>query len=69
MECIILRFLGKMPRGRFEYTCTCGNYEITTINSNDKRFVCKICEMKIHIWEQENHWHLSLIKEGDGNYG
>ena len=64
----ILRFLCKMPRGRFEYTCgICGNYEVTHIPNDDKealhKFVCKNCGMIIHIWEQPEHWHITLTNE------
>lgn len=58
----ILRFLGKMPRGRFEYTCgICGNYEIVNIPKGiDKiTFNCK-CGATINIWEQTDHWHISI---------
>ena len=57
----IFRFLGKMSRGRFEYTCgICGNYEIVNIPDIDKvTFNCK-CGATIIIWEQTNHWHISI---------
>lgn len=61
---MIFRFLGKMPRGRFEYTCECGNYEITRI-SEDKsaaNFDCKKCGLLINLWEQNYHWHMSITK-------
>jgi predicted SprT family Zn-dependent metalloprotease len=65
---MILRFLGKMPRGRFEHTCTCGNYEITSIpkDKDDMIFSCKGCNARIHVWEQSDHWHIST-NGGDEN--
>ena len=58
----IFRFLGRMPRGRFEYMCDCGNYEITDI-PNDKDnadFNCIKCGSKISVWEQNTHWHATV---------
>jgi len=53
-----------MPRGRFEYTCTCGNYEITQIPTDKDvlatSFECKKCHATIRVWEQTHHWHLSV---------
>ena len=61
---LILRFLGRMPRGRFEYTCPCGNYEITQIPTDKDvlatSFECKKCHATIRVWEQTHHWHLSV---------
>lgn len=60
---LTFRFMGKMPIGRFEYTCnTCGNYEITRITEGKgtKSFACKKCGVSINIWEQSDHWHISI---------
>ncbi len=59
----ILRLLGKMPRGRFEYTCgICGHYEITCIpkDENDVSFNCGKCGAIIRVWEQRTHWHMTI---------
>lgn len=64
----IFRFLGKVPRGKFEYTCgLCGNYEVLNIPEKLKlnepvAFYCK-CRAIICIWEQLDHWHLKIIKK------
>lgn len=63
---LIFRFMGKMPRGKFEYTCgICGNYEITNIpkDKNSATFDCGKCDMSINVWEQSDHWHISIGKK------
>lgn len=62
----IFRFMGKMPRGIFEYTCgVCGNYEITDIpkDKNSMAFDCRGCNASINVWEQNDHWHISIGKK------
>ncbi|MCK4473917.1 hypothetical protein KAU40_01500 [Candidatus Parcubacteria bacterium] len=66
-EKFLFRFLGKMPRGKFEFSCVCGEQNfglrIPADTKQDARleFTCKKCGAKITVWEQPEHWHMVIV--------
>ena len=58
----LFRFMGDMPRGKFEFTCVCGKYNSgLVIFANKKKFTCEKCGAEIILWEQKTHWHMQIF--------
>jgi len=56
------RFMGKIPIGKFEFVCVCGNYsDRENILSEDSQTVtCKTCGIRYVFTQQHNHFHLKV---------
>ena len=67
---MLLRIQGELPKGRLEWTCECGhwNLEYPQYNSfEQQKFFCKGCKKKMMIvWRQITHWHLLSIDVPQG---
>lgn len=69
MSTSIFRFLGEMPRGRFEFSCLCGKSNLDLIIPFDEdkaTFVCQECGTEVMVWQQRldgepHHWHMQII--------
>lgn len=60
----LFRFMEDMPRGKFEFTCVCGEYNsdlAILANQIEARFTCKKCGAEIIVWEQMTHWHMRIL--------
>lgn len=56
------RFTGKMPRGKTEYLCPCGEHNTLQIGANDKEVNanCGKCGKKVTFVDQGQHWHIFI---------
>ena len=60
------RFLGPMPRGKFEFVCICGNYNLDLNILPGKEmetFRCPKCGAEITVRDQKTHWHLFIQEQ------
>lgn len=57
---IAFRFVGKIPEGKFEITCVCGNwiheYRLTSLDCQTIK--CSPCGLEYTVIQQKNHWHI-----------
>ncbi|MBI4114808.1 MAG: hypothetical protein HY445_03125 [Candidatus Niyogibacteria bacterium] len=61
MKNIGLRFMGKIPEGKFEITCVCGHYEYgPRLISAGQVLSCPQCGAEYQIIQQITHWHLFI---------
>lgn len=57
------RFLGKIPEGKLEIICECGEYiKEFRLMGDGQPIVCLKCNRKFQAIKQETHWHLFINK-------
>ena len=62
MKEIGLRFMGDIPKGRFEFSCLCGNWSGVdlTLSGVHESYSCKECGAEFRFVQQLRHWHLFI---------
>lgn len=67
MSMLMLRFMGEMPKERFDFQCLCGHpsfgeHWIEEVDREERiRFTCDSCGAKYIMWQQKTHWHLNFV--------
>jgi hypothetical protein len=65
---MMLRFMGEVPHGKFEFQCECGRQTLDEhikrqVVGDRQKFTCP-CGKIYTVWQQSSHWHI-YIDTGD----
>ncbi|OGF27458.1 hypothetical protein A2331_00665 [Candidatus Falkowbacteria bacterium RIFOXYB2_FULL_34_18] len=58
-----LKFIGNIPRGKFEFSCICGQYSgwKNNLNGENQTIECQDCGVRYKFVQQKNHFHIYII--------